>query len=131
MRNVRGILIDPFKCEITEVEHDASDYKGIYKHLSHESMPVDLFTVVNLDDGDAIFVDDEGLLKPCDRFFVWAGYHQPLAGKGLILGSDDEGETQSVKIAIDKVKRMTEFLERHPHGLITTATPWRQSNHDR
>jgi hypothetical protein len=30
MRNVRAILIDPFACTVTEVEHDASDYRNIH-----------------------------------------------------------------------------------------------------
>src|SRR6187399_3262614 len=96
-RIVKGILIDPFACTVTEVEHDASGIDGIYKLLSHESMPVNLFTTATsraLDDRDAIFVDDEGLLKPCSRFFVIRG-EQPYAGKGLILGADREGDTVS------------------------------------
>lgn len=122
---VKGILIDPFACEIKEVEHDASDFKHIYSLISHESMPVDCFTIVHLEDaGDAIYVDDEGLLKSCARFFVLAGYHQPLAGKGLILGCDDEGETQSCKAKIEQVRGKIKFAERFPLGLKITSSPW-------
>lgn len=124
-RPVRAILIDPFKCEVTEVTHDAADYRNIYKLISHESMPVDCFTCVYLDDGDAIFVDDEGLLKPCDRFFKWRGYPQALAGRGLILGSDDEGDTRAAKIDIEEARKHLTYFERiSPELLQYTDKTW-------
>lgn len=115
-RNVRAILIDPFACTVTEVEHDASNYQHIYTLLSHESMPVDCFTCVysdHLAEGEVIFVDDNGLLKPCDRFFVFADYHQPLAGKGLILGSDEYGDTVAATSDLEAIRARVIF-----------ATPW-------
>ena len=118
-RNVRAILIDPFACTVTEVEHDASDYRHIYTLLSHESMPVDCFTCAysdRLQPGEAIYVDDNGLLKPCDRFFVFAGYPDPLAGKGLILGSDEDGETAAATSDLDSIR-----------ARIVFATPDRKS----
>jgi hypothetical protein len=124
-RPIKGILIDPFACTVTEVEHDASSINGIYRLLSHPSMPVSTFTIVQLDDGDAIFVDDEGLLKTCDRFFVWAGYHQPIAGKGLILGSNRRGDSVSCEISVDDARAMVMFAERAVGAsLIRTTTPW-------
>ena len=50
--------------------------------------------------GDIIYVDDEGLLKPLDWFFAVKGGHQPFAGCGLVLGSNAEGETVSARIAL-------------------------------
>ena len=91
---MRAILIDPFTETISEVEY-VGPYQQIYALLSHETMPVDTFTTVNLGDENqnAIFVDDNGLLNDPTHFFVWMDYAQPLAGKGLILGCDDEGES--------------------------------------
>lgn len=123
-RIAKAILIDPFKCEITEVERDAADYTNIYPLLSHESMTVDHFDVVRLDRGDGIFVDDEGLLKPCVRYFLWDGYPQQLAGRGLIVGSNDAGNATAVKITLDEVRRRVTFLELTPIGLLPTNIPW-------
>src|SRR5438034_697691 len=110
MRNVKGLLIDPFALTITEVEHDASDYHDIYRLLSHESMPVDTFDIIHLGDkGDAIFVDDNGNLKPCERFFLIKGYHSALAGKGLVLGADAEGDTQSAKTTLSQLRKVIKF----------------------
>lgn len=127
-RIVKGILIDPFACTVTEVEHDAASYKEIYKLLSHESMPVDCFTTATsraLDGRDSIFVDDEGLLKPCSRFFVIRG-EQPYAGKGLVLGADREGDTISASTKLVNLRREVFFLQRDDRGssLNMTMLPW-------
>lgn len=129
MRNVKAILIDPFECSVTETEHDASNYRDIYRLLSHPTMPVDCMTTAYvpwLKSGDALFVDDEGLLKPCLRFFLVNGYNQPLAGKGLILGSDDEGETIGAKAKLAKVQANVRFLHHMGDGhmmLVTDPLP--------
>ena len=128
MSNIRAILIDPFACTVTEIEHDASDYKNVYPLLSHETMPVRMFQIVRIgDDGDAIFVDEEGLLKPCDRWFILRGFSQPLAGKGVVLGSDDEGETTSAKTSLITVRGLIRFAERQSRGLALTEQPWRKA----
>lgn len=129
MRIVRAILIDPFACTVTEIEHDAANYRNIYALISHESMPVHTFTCAYtdmLEPGDAIFVDDDGLLKSCERFFKFAGYAQPLAGKGLILGSDDQGETASARTSLALVKSATMFAELRPgtRRLSQVNEPW-------
>jgi hypothetical protein len=38
MKTIKAILIDPFACTVSEVEHDASEISGIYDLISHESM---------------------------------------------------------------------------------------------
>jgi hypothetical protein len=124
---VRAILIDPFACSVTEVEHDADDYKSMYPLLSHESMPVGTFQLVSsamLAPGDAVFVDEEGLLKPCERWFKIAGFQQPLAGKGLVVGSDTNGDTASARTSVEAVKMGTIFGELHGSRLTQTNTPW-------
>lgn len=105
---MKAILIDPFNETVTEVEH-TGNYKHIYELLSHPEHPVDCFTAVRLGNGDAIYVDDEGLLKDPKHFFVWKGYPQPMAGKGLLLGSNDEGESISPETTLEYVKGRVSF----------------------
>ena len=122
----KGILIDPFACSVTEVDLPGP-YSCLYPVLSHESMPVDLFTTAYppwLEDNDCILVDDEGLLKPCDRFFFADGYPQPLAGKGIVLGADDKGETIAPRTSLVTVKARITFLARGGPHLFATTTPW-------
>jgi hypothetical protein len=129
MRIINGVLIDPFALTVSQVEYDGDDITAIHRLLSHESMKVDTFTAVNLDRGDAIFVDDDGLSKPCDRFFLWRGYHEPLAGKGLVIGSDSEGDSQSPKMTLIQARNKIIFTEHVPGaGLIRTGTPWKKKD---
>lgn len=89
-----AVLIDPATRSITEVEYDG-DYKSIYKLIG-----ASCFDVVRIDRDDTIFVDDEGLLNGKGMrtgFFVYGNYPQPLAGKGLVLGTDEEGESVSTQ----------------------------------
>jgi hypothetical protein len=38
--------------------------------------------------GDVLYVDDEGLLKKQENYFMIEGQPQPLAGDGIIVGPD-------------------------------------------
>lgn len=96
---MKAILIDPHQREVTEVEYDGV-YTSIYKLIDAET-----FDLARLPDGDGIFVDDEGLLKQPIDFFRLQGMTEPLTGKGLVLGSDAEGESIPPKITIEQIKK--------------------------
>lgn len=122
---MRAILIDPEAKTITEVDYDGN-YKSIYKLIGCQT-----FTVVGINDNESIFVDDEGLLNNPEFFFMWRGYHQPLAGKGLILGVDDEGESVETKLTLDYVVDHVTFPELSfqgfdpiPEGAVTGKDHW-------
>jgi len=124
---IKAISIDPFTCTVSEVEYDAADYSNIYPLMSHPVHPVQTFTTARIDilkGQDALFVDDEGLLGNPVRFFQMAGGYQPFAGKGLIIGCDDEGESVSCVTSIDLVRMSVVFLEPFGNGLIQTSRPY-------
>lgn len=104
---MRGILIDPKAREVTEVDvpYDTEGYKVIYRFID-----ADCFDVVNLNEArDALYVDDEGLSREDQSFFVWKSYHQPLAGKSLILGTNDEGETVATSMSLNEARESVTF----------------------
>jgi len=114
MKQLRGYLIDPETKTITEVTHNG-DYKEIYRFIG-----ADCFDCVRIDYRNGVFIDDEGLLNGQRYFFKLRGYPQPLAGKGLILGNDEEGETVSSSLTMDEVKFLvTEFTELSVQGFVT------------
>lgn len=117
---MKAILINSKDRTIVEVEHNG-DYKQIYTLIG-----ADTFDVVGIDDVNSIYVDDEGLLNNPRYFFEWQGYGQPLAGNGLILGVDDEGDTVATNLTVEYVNSMVSFSERSvrgfkplPQGLVT------------
>jgi len=96
---MRAILIDPTTKTVTEVDYDGN-YESIYKWIDAQT-----FECVDLGDPDhnTVYVDEEGLLadEP-GPFFTVSTYAQPLAGKGLILATDDEGESVATTLNIFK-----------------------------
>jgi hypothetical protein len=104
---MRTILIDPAAKSFTEIEYNG-DWRTISDHLD-----CDLFDIVYTDFGD-VYVDDEGLLKPQDHFFLIEGVEQPLAGKGLLFGpADGEGNSTAAQIGIEELEKKVRFLTRH------------------
>jgi hypothetical protein len=100
-RQATGFLIDPAARRIAPWLYNG-DWQTIAPAIHIGPSP---FTLVEMDDGDCIYVDDEGLLKPLDWFFAIKGGHQPFAGCGLVLGTDDDGEAVSPRIALENLKR--------------------------
>lgn len=70
-----------------------------------------LFDVVRLEDGDGIFVDDEGLLKdePGPFFTLW-GYPNPIAGHGLVLGCDQDGNSCAPVVTAQELRDRVVWL---------------------
>ena len=127
-RPVRGILIDPFACTVSDVELDASDSLNICLLLSHDVHPVNSRALAHspfLRVGEAIYVDDKGLLKSPVRFFNIAGRERPLAGKGLIVGTDKEGNTISASSSLELIRAAVTFAEMRDGQLIPTYAPWK------
>lgn len=110
-RMVKAILICPFSRTVTEVQHNAKNYRHICELLSHPEHPVDCFTCVSINDVDAIYVDDNGLMNDPKKFFLWRGYQQPMAGRGLILGTDQDGETIGTGMTVEQVVEKVRFSD--------------------
>lgn len=100
---MRAILINPFDQTVTEVDY-SGDFRDIYKLID-----ADCFDCARISRGDGIFVDDEGLLNQPTHFFQHAEYPNPLAGKGLIVGCDSQGESVSCKTTVEEVKSKVTF----------------------
>jgi hypothetical protein len=106
---MKAYLIDPFAREISEVEHNGN-FRQIYELIQSPSQS---FSAVRMNGrGDMIYVDEEGLFVPFDRqeFFGLRGYGAPLAGRGLVLGSDPYGESVSPKASLDEVRGQIVWL---------------------
>lgn len=106
---MKAILINPFEKSVAEVDY-SGDYHDIYKLID-----CDVFAVSS-DGANDIFVDDEGLLKDdlTKQAFFWvSGMEQPLAGKGLVLSSDAEGETIAATIDVETLTNRIRWYSAH------------------
>lgn len=103
---MRGILIDPWLKTVTEVDCPEG-IDAMYRLLSNPLGPeVDTFCCgMNWPNGDMLYVDDEGLLKRGMRLFnIDRADGQPLAGNGLILGHDAEGNSVDAKFMLTEIQ---------------------------
>lgn len=106
-----AILIDPIAMTVTEVTWNG-DYHHIYQLTDCETYDC---ARINKH-GDGIFVDDEGLFKEEQAFFWHEDYPQPLAGKGLILGCDEQGESVAPHTTLAEVRAKVRFGTPVPMG---------------
>lgn len=104
---MRAVLIDPFTRTIEEV-NTTGKLAEIYSLLQ-----VELVTVVQVNATDSLFLDDEGLFVPPTEqaYFLWSGSRQPFAGRGLILGCDEEGESDDAQISLEEVIESVTWLD--------------------
>ena len=101
---MKAILIDPKERTISEVDYDG-DWRNISKLID-----CDLFSCVYIPKDDSIYVDDEGLYRENQSFFKWSTYDSPLAGKALILGTNDEGESIACTHTVEEVKQNVKWM---------------------
>ena len=106
---MKAILIDTKNKEVREVEHDDT-LKNIY-----ELVGCSTFDVQRIDNINSIYVDDEGLFVNSQRYFKYQGDLNSidLAGNGLVLGVDHEGNSISPTLTLEEVKEAVTFL---PNG---------------
>ena len=109
MHIIKAILIDSKEQRVSEIEFDRDDYKNISRALGCEYFEV--VTYINRKQ-ECLMVDEEGLIRgPVEHFFFWRGYPQPLAGNGLIVGTDDEGETVAPQgITVEEVRAAVDWV---------------------
>ena len=106
---MKGILIDPHKEEISEVE------VGDGIHEIYRVIDANLFDIATLSEDDVMYIDDEGLLKEnryfmCHSFPVLLGGQRNFAGKALILGYNNEGDSFSTQLTVNDVEKRIKWL---------------------
>ena len=91
---VKVIIIDPFKRQIYEKEigqDNLQDMQGIVGGYIEASGV--------FENGDILYVDEEGLLKENQEFFKVSEINpDPLAGVGFIQGYDNDGAGKDATI---------------------------------
>lgn len=95
---MRGILIDPFARTVTE-----TDWTGEL-HAAYELVGAHPIDVLSLDPLTELILDDEGLLRERQAFFMWGTYPAFLAGKALVAGTTRDGDWADCQLIVDEVQ---------------------------
>ena len=111
---IKAYLIDPFSWTVTEVlrpsggRSSADSLKEIY-----DLIDCDCITAVYPENSgsDALYVDDNGLDRADQAYFFCTLYpYQPLAGKGLWVGSTPSGNDTNPEMSIEYVRAHIQWL---------------------
>ncbi len=102
---MQAYLIDPEK-KIVESCDYSNDWKDISTLIECET-----FDVAGTSEF-SVYIDDEGLYKNPQHFFMVGNYPFPLCGKGLLLGpvNYDTGETLESPLTLEEAKLQVQFL---------------------
>tara|TARA_R100001086_G_scaffold226614_1_gene145324 strand:- start:79 stop:519 length:441 start_codon:yes stop_codon:yes gene_type:complete len=123
---MKALFIDPTDETIRFLSYDG-DYKSIYRILGCRTFEA----VYPFDNGDTLWIDEEGLLKDSNfAFNIRADnpkFNQTIMGKALVLGTDAEGESVECKTTLEDLKSKINFqgkvaIENDGQGF--TLTPW-------
>jgi Domain of unknown function (DUF3846) len=108
-KRYKCLQIDATKRTIVQVDY--GDYRDLQVLIGG------LISVAwRFESGDVLFVDDEGLLKPCEHFFRIPGQPQPLAGNAVLTGPDvwdEEAEDEvssDVNMTVEALARLVTFV---------------------
>lgn len=122
-----GVLIDPKSREIREVEiekdEDGSCLTAMYRELDCEIVDAapEVMSYLPGHPADDLWFDDEGRFREydCGAFRLSPAFI-PIVGRGLILGSDREGNSISHHLsaeAIEFLKNSVMFMTREEAGV--------------
>jgi len=101
----KAYLVDPETKLISLVF--IKDYKDIQRHID-----CDMFTMAfRLDNDDVLYVDDNGLSMKNNYFAVLDAYQAPLAGRGLLVGSNAQGGDENVRTNMLDFAMMVKWAE--------------------
>jgi hypothetical protein len=102
---MKALLIDPFLEDIAFI--------NIFGNLNslYKAIDCDCITSVRLSDSECMFLDDNGLYRKDQRFFIWEGYPQPLAGRGLILGFTEDGDNTDTALTLEQAREAVRWAD--------------------
>ena len=104
MKKFKALHINSIERTVTEVTIEDSDsLKQLQNLVGGFIEPAGSF-----ENGDYVFVDEEGLYK-YKTFFEVKGFHQPFAGNGEVIGTTNDGDNASAETTLEELKRLVTF----------------------
>ena len=94
-----AILINSANQSVTLVK--VGEYTDIYTHLGNDCSS--FACPITFDNNDTLYVDDDGLYHSFEGGFMLQDWNYPMVGNGLILGSNEEGDSIDCQTTIDDI----------------------------
>ena len=94
------------KVSLVRSEIDPTGYEWISRLIGAR-----MFTFVRLyENGDGVYIDDEGLYADQRFFWIHKNYPQPLVNKGLFMGTDAEGNSVPPQTSLTQFEKDVKFI---------------------
>tara|TARA_B100000683_G_scaffold146539_1_gene142029 strand:+ start:646 stop:1062 length:417 start_codon:yes stop_codon:yes gene_type:complete len=101
-------LIDPQAQSLSSVVVEDCDYE--YNYI-RDLIDCRVFSFVRLyDNGDGVYIDDEGLYAENRYFWIHRNYPQPLVNKGMFAGTDPEGDIAVPQTSFKTLEKDIHFI---------------------
>jgi hypothetical protein len=101
----KAILINVEAQTITETT--IGHYSDIYKAIGNGCNTFECSA--ELENGDTVFVDENGLNHDPKGCFIMTNWGYPLVGNAIILGSNEEGESVDCQSTVEELKAQVKF----------------------
>jgi len=98
---MKVILIDPDQQTVAVCNHDGT-LESLYALLDCNSIEAP----IRYDNNDTLYCDEESWITPKEKLsgFMFPNWSYPILGRGLIVGTDDEGEDIGCESSVDDFK---------------------------
>jgi hypothetical protein len=110
---MRALVLDPNEGSI-QIINIGSGFQAIRDAISSEQRTCNMIAALPVPiEGHVVYIDDEGLLQSeVGKGTLFKDYRQPIAGRIVILGSNDEGEDLDASITLPE-------LAQHIMGIVS------------
>ena len=105
---IKAIYIDAIAQTVEPVEVDGS-LDNYYRLIRTPTRIMEAVYPRVLTGGDVLYVDEEGLYNDHPGGFLIMGYSQPMVGSGVIVGTNEDGDSVDAKTAVDAVRAAVRF----------------------
>jgi hypothetical protein len=107
-KNTQAIKIDVASKSLSIVT--LNDWQEIAPSISENCS---LFECpVTFENGDTIYVDEEGLFNHFEGGFIMDGWKYPLVGNALLIGTDYEGDSKNVETTMYELLKMITWVSK-------------------
>ena len=116
--HIDAILIDPFLQQIISTRIENS-LEGLKKAIGDHYIEL-----VRIDDKNDMYVDEEGLFREDQEFFVIHGSERivPIAGYGIIVGSNPRtGNQINTSLNVTDIGKMVSFHSKLEMALMSQS----------
>ncbi len=98
---MRVIKIDPHKRAITEIDLPEKGNLEAYQNMVGGNIEA-----AYIEPEGIVYVHDEGLYVQNQRYFLLKTMPQPLAGVGVVVGTDGEGNDAASPLTVEQIESM-------------------------